>query len=215
MREGDGVLRRGAETYGMRDLLWRVPEIRQLASSVGVRELIEAVLGPEARVVRGLFFDKTLTTNWNLPWHQDLTIAVRERRDVSGFGPWTRKAGIPHVIAPSQVLERMITLRLHLDLCGPENGPLRVLPGSHRFGRLDAKGVARWTATVSKSAVDCLVPAGGAVLMRPLLLHASSSMIQPGHRRVIHLEFASVPLLGELQWYEHSAATIKTGGARS
>ena len=32
---------------------------------------------PGAFVVRGLFFDKTPTTNWNLPWHQDMTIAVR------------------------------------------------------------------------------------------------------------------------------------------
>ena len=96
-----GVLERGGEVYGVRDLIWRIPEIRRLAESPELLEIVEAILGPGAFVVRGLFFDKTLSTNWNLPWHQDLTIAVRARRDVAGFGPWTLKAGIPHVHAPA------------------------------------------------------------------------------------------------------------------
>ena len=107
-------------------------------------EIVRAILGPGAFVVRGLFFDKTLEANWNLPWHQDLTIAVQEREHVPGFGPWTVKAGIPHVHAPSELLERMVTIRLHLDDCDLENGPMRVLPGSHLAGKLDAAAIARW-----------------------------------------------------------------------
>ena len=83
----EGVLERGGEVYGVRDLIWRIPEIRRLAESPEILEIVEAVLGPGAVVVRGLFFDKTLTTNWNLPWHQDLTIAVRARRAWLVSGP--------------------------------------------------------------------------------------------------------------------------------
>jgi Phytanoyl-CoA dioxygenase (PhyH) len=127
----DGVLERGGEVYGVRDLIWRVSEVRRLAQSPHLLEIVEAILGAGAFAVRGLFFDKTLSTNWNLPWHQDLKIAVRARRDVAGFGPWTRKVGIPHVHAPAEYLERMVTLRLHLDDCAIYSGPMRVLPGSH------------------------------------------------------------------------------------
>ena len=83
----EGVLERGGEVYGVRDLIWRIPAIRRLAESPEILQIVEAVVGPGAMVVRGLFFDKTLTTNWNLPWHQDLTIAVRARREAPASGP--------------------------------------------------------------------------------------------------------------------------------
>ncbi len=196
-----GVLERGGETYGVRDLLWRAPEIKRLAASQELMQIAGAILGPKAFAVRGLFFDKTPTTNWNLPWHQDLTIAVRARRDTPGFGPWTVKASIPHVIAPASLLERMVTLRLHLDDCGPCNGPMRVLPGSHRDGKLDPGGLGIWASRAKEHAADCVVAAGGVVVMRPLLVHASSSGTGPGHRRVIHLESAAEALPDGLQWY--------------
>lgn len=201
----DGRLDRGGEVYGGRDLLWRRPEIAGLARSPELLAIAETVLGPGAFAVRGLFFDKTPTANWNLPWHQDLTIAARERKDVAGFGPWTRKGGIPHAIAPAALLERMVTIRLHLDDCGPTSGPMRVLPGSHADGRLDPPAIAAWTSRARELAVDCLVPAGGTVVMRPLILHASASGTGAGHRRVIHLEYAAEPLPGGLEWYQPGA----------
>jgi len=82
----------------------------------------------------------------------------------------------------------MLTIRLHLDDCGLDNGPLRVLPGTHRLGRLSAEQITARRAEIAE--VACPTPAGGAVLMRPLLLHASSAAIVPAHRRVLHLEFA-------------------------
>jgi hypothetical protein len=197
-----GVLDRRGEVSGVRDLIWRIPEIRRLAHSRTVLEIAQATLGPGAFVVRGLFFDKTQSTNWNLPWHQDMTIATRARRDVSGFGPWTNKAGIPHVHAPADLLARMVTIRLHLDDCGGESGPLRVLPGSHAAGKLDAGAVAAWSSRAGDLAVECIVPAGAAVVMRPLLLHASASGTASGHRRVVHLEYAAEPLPGGLEWYQ-------------
>ncbi|HEY2156776.1 MAG TPA: phytanoyl-CoA dioxygenase family protein, partial [Isosphaeraceae bacterium] len=115
--EGPAVLRREGTLYGMRDALRGVPEFRELARSEALLGLVRPVLGLRAFVVRALLFDKTPEANWGVPWHQDLTIAVRHRVDASGFGPWTVKAGIPHVRPPVAVLERMVTLRVHLDDC--------------------------------------------------------------------------------------------------
>jgi hypothetical protein len=200
----EGALDRGGEVYGGRDMLWRVPEVFNQARTPEVLSQIHPILGPAGFPVRGLFFDKTLETNWNLPWHQDLTVAVSTRRDVPGFGPWTRKAGIPHAHAPAEILARMVTIRLHLDDCLPGDGPLRVLPGSHRGGKVSGPALAEWSSRAGSLAVDCNVNAGGAVIMRPLLVHASSSRTSPGHRRVIHLEYAAEELPDGLEWYQPS-----------
>ncbi len=196
----DSALKRDDDIYGMRDLLRAIPEVRRLAGSSALLDLVEPVLGPGAFAVRGLLFDKTAAANWSVPWHQDLTIAVRARVDAPGFGPWTRKAGIPHVRPPVGVLEGMVTLRVHLDNCGPGQGPLRVLPGSHLGGRLSAEATRDRLEHVP--AVNCLVPSGGVVMMRPLVLHASSAATEPLRRRVLHLEYAVASLPGGVEWFE-------------
>ena len=195
-----GTLRRDETVFGMRDLLRGVPEVRTLARSGPVLDLVETVLGPGAFAVRGLWFDKTAGANWGVPWHQDLTIAVQARGDAPGFGPWTLKAGIDHVRPPTKILASMVTVRVHLDDCGPGRGPLRVVPGSHRGGRLDVATTRDWLAR--DSAVDCLVPVGGAVVMRPLILHSSRAAAEPDRRRVVHLEYAAAPLPAGLAWFE-------------
>ncbi|WP_164104203.1 phytanoyl-CoA dioxygenase family protein [Candidatus Laterigemmans baculatus] len=194
-----GAIRRRGSVHAVRNLLEAVPEVQTLARSEPVRAIVEPVLGPAAFVVRGILFDKTPEANWKVTWHQDLTIAVREPMNVPAFGPWSEKAGIPHVQPPTEVLARMLTVRIHLDECGPENGPLRVIPGSHRSGRLNADEIARWRETVSS--VACTSSRGGVVVMRPLILHASSAATVPKHRRVIHLEFAAEELPHGLQWH--------------
>ena len=196
--EAEGVRRRES-VYAIRNLLEAVPAVTVLARSPEVRALVEPVLGTDAFAVRGILFDKTPDANWKVAWHQDPTIAVRERREVEGFGPWSEKAGVVHVQPPATVLERMVTVRLHLDPCGPENGPVQVIPGSHRAGRLSADEVQRWRA--ARDAVPACVGAGGMLLMRPLLLHASSPSTAPAHRRVVHLEFAADALPGGLEWH--------------
>ena len=94
--------------------------------------------------VRAILFDKTPSANWKVVWHQDLTIAVRERGVVSGFGPWSEKEGVVHVQPPIELLERMLAVRVHLDDCGADNGPVRVLPASHRVGRLSGEAIDEW-----------------------------------------------------------------------
>lgn len=200
-QEDAAARRRGGDLYAIRHLLDRAPEVRAFAESPAVRELVEPILGPGAFPVRGLLFDKRPEANWKVPWHQDLTIAVRERPadPPAGFGPWSEKAGVVCVQPPVEILARMLTLRVHLDDCDEHNAPLRVIPGSHATGRrLDGADIQAWVER--SEAVVCAVPRGGAVLMRPTILHASSASQTPKARRVIHLEFAADPLPAPLAW---------------
>jgi ectoine hydroxylase-related dioxygenase (phytanoyl-CoA dioxygenase family) len=187
------------DTQDSQRSLLSIPSICQLATSEPVRALMEATLGPKCFAVRGIFFNKTQSANWKVVWHQDLTISVRERRDVEGFGPWTMKDGVLHVQPPAEVMSSMLAIRLHLDENGPDNGPLRVIAGSHKQGRLSVEQVA---GLKKENAVMCCVPKGGALLMRPMLLHASSKCVAPKPRRVIHLEFATTDLPHGLKWRE-------------
>jgi len=188
----------GDASHGIRNLL-AVPIVRELAALTAVRTLAEVVLGKNCFAVKGTFFNKTQEANWKAVWHQDLTIMVRERREAVGFGPWTIKAGINHVQPPVGILNHILAIRLHLDESEPDNGPLRVIPGSHKQGRLSPENVAEWQKAKS---VVCTVARGGALLMRPLLLHASSACVTPKSRRVIHLEFTAEELPGGLNWYD-------------
>ncbi|MGH7130738.1 MAG: phytanoyl-CoA dioxygenase family protein [Phycisphaerales bacterium] len=180
---------------GVRGPLGIEPRLCAALDFEPVAQVVGAVGSGRAKLVRSILFDKTPDANWLVPWHQDVAIAVRERREADGFGPWSVKDGLVHCQPPVEVLESMFTLRLHLDPCGPENGPLRVIPGSHRHGITDAD----ITEAQRTNAVECTTPAGGAVLMRPLTLHASPKASSPAHRRVLHLEFATCDLPGGLE----------------
>lgn len=191
----------GDETHaGVRDLFARLPALRQLARHPAILGWPAVILGSRAFAVRAMLFDKTPAANWRVAWHQDLTIPTRMRADAPGFGPWSEKAGIPHVQPPVAVLERMLTVRIHLDPCGTEQGPVRVLPGTHRLGKLTGEDIDALRTSIAEVGVP--VPAGGLLLMRPLLLHASSPAATPTHRRVIHLEYAADPLPAGLEWHE-------------
>lgn len=192
--------RRPFPLYAMRNLLSEVPLIGELARSHQIASLAAAVLGDGCFPVRATLFDKLPGANWKVTWHQDLSIAVRCREETAGFGPWSVKAGVIHVQPPAGILERMLAVRLHLDDCPESNGPLRVIPGSHMSGRLGAVEVQQWRSRVSPAV--CTAPRGSALLLRPLLLHASSAASVPGRRRVIHLEFAAEELPGRLEWAE-------------
>jgi len=185
---------------GHRNLTQRVPEIASLAISPQILDMLEALLGTRSFPVRSIYFDKTPETNWLVPFHQDLSIATKKRVDVPGYGPWSVKDGVPHVQPPMEILETMATVRLHLDDCDDSNGPLRVIPGSHRFGRVSTAEINRLRSQHKE--VNCRVKVGDALIMRPLLLHASSEAINPSHRRVIHLEYATCQLPRSLEWAE-------------
>ena len=136
-----GSVRKRGGTFAVRNLLDVSAEVRELADSDAVRVLVEPILGAHFFPVRGILFDKIPDANWKVPWHQDVTIAVRERVEIDGFGPWSTKADVLHVQPPAAILERMLTVRLHLDPCGEENGALRVLPRSHTHGKISEEEI--------------------------------------------------------------------------
>ncbi len=182
---------------GVRDLFARCPPVCDLAANPILRDWVEPIVGVDCVAVNATLFDKAEGRNWKVPYHQDVTIRLRERKDVPGFDPWWEKDGVPHVWPPAAVLERMLAVRIHLDDCGSDNGPLRVIPGSHRMGILSTEAIDQ--ARDRGPEIACTVRAGGIVLMRPLLLHASSTAENPRQRRVIHLEHAPPTLPGELE----------------
>ena len=184
---------------GTRNLLELCPCINKLAQSKEISSLVAPILGDRARVVRGIFFDKQPIANWKVPWHQDLTIAVKYRLDIDGYHPWSIKGGIPHVQPPMAILEQILTVRIHLDRTDEGNGALKVIPGSHCQGKLTNVEIDLWKQT--SSGISCNLAPGGILLMRPLLLHASSVATIPSHRRVIHLEYVNYQLPSGLEWY--------------
>jgi ectoine hydroxylase-related dioxygenase (phytanoyl-CoA dioxygenase family) len=196
-QQGDATSRIG----GVRNLLQSSPLVAAVAKSDCASALLRALLDAKAFPVRSIFFDKTPEANWNVAWHQDLHIAVAERVEAPGYGPWSVKAGVPHVQPPPEVLSSMATIRIHLDDCDAANGALRVVPGSHAAGILARDEFNRWK---EKPAVVAEVPKGGALVMSPLLLHSSSAAVNPSHRRVLHLEYASCELPAGLRWSERT-----------
>lgn len=189
---------RGNSMYAMRNLLQVVPEIQTLASQPPIASLAEAILGA-ARPIKAILFDKTAEANWKVALHQDVTIAVKEKKSVEGFSAWSEKAGIPHVQAPVEILENLLTLRIHLDDCNGENGALKVIPTSHLYGKLDSKDIDRFK--LAGNVHTCIAKAGDVLLMRPLLLHSSSASVKPSHRRVLHIEYSAIALPGGLEWF--------------
>lgn len=176
---------------GLRDLLAVAPAFRELAVRSEIQSLVASALGRPGFVTRAILFDKSPGANWALGFHQDVVIAVEGRFDIDAFGPWSVKAGITHVRPPANVLEGMLTVRVHLDDCGPDNGPLAVFPGSHGLGFLDDLVLKEWIER--GPVVECPCSAGDAVLMRPLLLHGSRKAAAPSHRRVVHLGLRQIP----------------------
>jgi len=195
--DAEGVRRRG-ETYAIRNLLEGCAAVRNLAKSSQLRALVDPILGSDTFPVRGLLFDKTAEANWLVPWHQDMTICVAEKREVSGYGPWSIKAGQWHVQPPTTVLERMLSVRIHLDHCDESNGALRVIPGTHGRGRLNPDAIR--SAERASGISVCSIESGGVLLMKPLLVHASSAARNAAHRRVVHIDFANCELDGGISW---------------
>lgn len=169
-----------------------------LATNGPVGFLAARRLGVIARPVRAILFDKTASANWSLAWHQDRVVAVCERKEVEGFGPWTRKHGALHVAPPFELLARMLTLRIHLDAVPETNAPLLVAPGSHRFGRIPEADVPD---VVSKCGVAmCLAEAGDVWIYATPILHASDRATAATGRRVLQVDYAVDDLPGGLQW---------------
>ena len=173
---------------GVRHALHHVV-IRNLAADPRLLNVAREILGNEATPFRATLFDKLPRANWLVVWHQDTALPVRERHDAPGWGPWSVKDGVAYAHAPASALSKVLALRVHLDESNAENGPLRVLPGTHVKGILSDDAIEQLVRQTP--AVDCLVPQGGVLAMSPLIVHASSKSQSQIPRRVIHIEYAA------------------------
>lgn len=167
----------------------RLLSVAKLANESKLVGIAEDILGGYAVPFRATLFDKSAEANWLVVWHQDKALPLRERKDTPGWGPLSLKEGIVYAHAPANALARVVALRVHLDDSGTANGPLRVLPGTHREGVLTDEEIRALGHEVPS--VDCLVAKGGVLAMRPLLVHASSKSQSDMARRVLHIEYAT------------------------
>ncbi len=194
-----GVLEQAGRIYAARNILQLWPKVADVWRRPPLPEILREVLGPDFGLVRVLFFDKPPEQSWSLPWHKDLTIAVRNNRLPSRqFEHPTTKSGVPHVEASQAVLEGMLTARIHLDDVTEENGPMKVIPGSHLTGKVSSIDESKCRTVLAQR--------GDVLLIRPLVEHNSvpsrSGSLQ--HRRILHLEFANSPDLPDgYEWHDY------------
>jgi hypothetical protein len=197
------IRNRQGVVYAARNVIDLLPNIDRIWRTPVTSDFLAEVLGKQFVLVRTLFFDKHPERSWTLPWHKDMTIAVKDNSiKSSNFTKPTQKLGVPHVEAPTSVLQNMLTLRFHLDDVTEDNGPLEVIPGTHLNGKQDQGD--------QRNMQKILVSAGDVLAMRPLLSHASGKSKKGTrlHRRILHFEFSGDPILQEgFQWYYDDASS--------
>lgn len=188
-------------SYGKRTLIQDLPALKPLLFNQNLVKLIREI-DPNAFMVKSIYFDKPVSNNWYVSWHQDIPINVNKRIETNGFSSWTTKKGITSVCPPEEFLKSIFTIRIHLDNTTELNGALKVIPRTHtkRFSDLEKSSIC---SKVDPNVVE--VNEGGIMLMKPLLLHSSSKAQNQKRRRVIHLEFCSMELPGDLEWVERES----------
>jgi hypothetical protein len=189
-----GGIAGGAGSRRLLDEAWCV----HLAGALRADARIRSLLPPNAVAVQCTLFDKSLDRNWLLVLHQDLSIPVKERVDNPECSGWSEKEGHLYVQPPVSVLERLVAVRVHLDDCPAESGALRVVPHSHMEGRVDRSQAEALRQRHGETVVP--VAQGGVLVMRPLILHASSKAISLTPRRVLHFVFGPSVLPLGLEW---------------
>lgn len=175
-------------------------KFKSLAESSKFLQLAAELLGSHAKLVRVIYFDKTSDKNWLVTWHQDKTISLNKKMELPGWEPWSIKDSVRHVQPPVDILNKMITFRLHLDDSGKYNGCLKVIPKSHKLGKSTQQEVLEVVA--SNQAYYCEVVSGDLVIMRPHILHASDKSSSSEHRRVVHIEYSNYSLPEQLKWLQ-------------
>src|SRR3954463_15945296 len=182
---------------GTRNLL-RLPWCRALVQRIKTRLARSHILSSSFVAVQCTLFDKNLGRNWLVALHQDLSIPVKSRVNHDSLKAWSEKEGEHFVQGPLEILETLLAVRIHIDDCGVDNGPLRVVPGSHLRGRITDSAARDVRAVLGEK--QCVAETCDAVLMRPLILHASSKATIPSRRRVLHVLFGPSSLPHGLEW---------------
>jgi hypothetical protein len=187
----------GSDSPGTRSLLdysW----CQALASRLRRHADIAAVVPADFVAAQCTYFEKSREQNWLVPVHQDVSIPVKERVHHAGLRGWSEKEGNLFVQPPVDVLERLVAVRVHLDACGFEDGPLQFVRGTHLFGRISPAQASE--LKTAGPLVTCTSDRGGVLMMRPLALHASSKATGTSRRRVLHFVFGPAELPYGLRW---------------
>jgi ectoine hydroxylase-related dioxygenase (phytanoyl-CoA dioxygenase family) len=192
------TFRKSGDLFAIRQFLKEVPLTMGTIFNDNLKKILRQTLGDKYFVVKSIYFDKPKTSNWYVSYHQDLTISVDKKVSLKGFDFWTVKQNQFAVQPPLDILQNVVTVRIHLDDTDENNGALKVIPKSQ------SKGICRpetidWTI---EKEVSCNVSRGGIMLMKPLLLHSSGRTTNDRQRRVIHIEFSNQELPAELNWAE-------------
>ena len=184
------------DLFAIRQFLKVAPECYHLIFNNNLLELLNYIGGEDYFLTKAIYFDKPKESNWFVAYHQDLSISVKEKFETRDYFNWTYKRGQYGVQPPLNILDNIITVRIHLDDTNIKNGALKVIPKSH-------KKIQKVDSSLNKNnELIFNVMQGGAMLMKPLTLHASNRTINEKRRRVIHLEFCNKDLTLPLEWLE-------------
>jgi len=185
--------------FAIRQVVSKIPKLKSLVFTEKLRTLLHIIFDETCFLTKAIYFDKPSTSNWFVAFHQDLSISVDRKEDVSNYKNWTFKKGQFGVQPPLAILENVVTIRIHLDKTEKENGALKVIPTSH------LRGIYRLETIDWKTETEhiCEVEKGGIMLMKPLTFHASDRTTNGKQRRVLHLEFSTKQLEKPLQWLEY------------
>lgn len=169
-----------------------------LATQIQRCPSLAAFIPPSFIAAQCTYFEKSRSRNWLVACHQDLSIPVASRVPDPALQGWSEKEGSLFVQAPTELLQQLVAVRLHIDDCAVADGPLRVVPGSHLRGRIEPEAAV--LARQTEGEVVCQCSRGSALVMRPLLLHASSKASGTSQRRVLHFLFGPRELPYGLRW---------------
>ena len=194
----NAVAHRAINSAGSRNLL-EEPLCQDLAVQLRCDPRLSQFMPASARAVQCTYFEKSADTNWLVAYHQDLAVPLKARKDSPAWSGWSEKGGVTFAIAPTAVLQSLVAVRVHLDASTRENGPLRVIAGSHGLGRVVPTDLERHRREGRE--VVCLGPQGSALVFRPLLLHASSKSDSWVPRRVLHFLFGPLLLPDDMAWH--------------
>jgi ectoine hydroxylase-related dioxygenase (phytanoyl-CoA dioxygenase family) len=163
-------------------------------------EAVQALIGADLRLHHSKINTKSPKWGSPLEWHQD----------------W---AFIPHSN------QDLCIAAVMLDAVDEGNGPMLVIPGSHRGGLLDHHDPEGWFAGAIDpdrldldAAVPLVGPPGTVTLHHPLLVHGSALNKSERERRLLFYEYAAAdawPLIYGVDWPEYAgrmvAGTAKPG----
>jgi len=193
------TFRKSSNLFAIRQFLKEIPESLPYIINNNLKTIVTELFGDNYFAIKSIYFDKPGESNWFVAYHQDLTISVDRKQETEGFGPWTVKQNQFAVQPTLEILENIFTIRIHLDETNENNGALKVIPNSHSK-QIYRPETIDWSL---ETEVNCNVPQGGIMIMKPLLLHSSGRTTNNARRRVVHIEFSNKSLPNNLKWAEY------------